>query len=285
MSLGIPTPLVLLQPVSPATSTIVKVRSILAYRRSKYQEIVVVDTEDYGRALVLDGLIQSAEADEHYYHEMLVHPAMVAHPNPRRVLILGGGEGATLREVLKHRTVERAVMVDIDQEVVDVCTEFLPSMHAGSWDDPRASVVIEDGKKFVEETREVFDVIIMDLTDPYGPEVSRPLYTREFFSKLAGILSDDGLVVTQAGNAFFFPREYRGVLDSMSSNFPVVVQYQMWIPSFGYAVNYILGSKKYDPRSLQADYVDRVLVERGVRTRYYNGAVHVTVLKMPIQIR
>lgn len=285
MSLGIPTPLVILQPVSPGTSTIVKVKSVLIYRRSKYQEIVVVETEEYGRALILDNLIQSTEADEHYYHEMLVHPAMVAHPNPRRVLILGGGEGATLREVLKHRTVERAVTVDIDQEVVELCREYLPAMHAGSWSDPRAVLVIEDGKKFVEEAREKFDVVIMDLTDPYGPEISKALYTREFFGKVKDVLSDDGIVVTQAGNAFFFPKEYGGVLDAVVANFPIVVQYQVWVPSFGYAINYILGSKVYDPRSLRAEQVDGLLAGRGVKTRYYRGVVHVAALNSPIQTR
>ena len=136
---------------------------------------------------------------------------MATHPNPRDVLILGGGEGATLREALKHGTVKRAVMVDIDRDVVELSRAYLPQMHQGAFDDPRAKVVIQDGFVYVEEAIKAgdkYDVIIMDLTDPYSSDIAKQLYTREFFAKIRRILNDDGVVVTQAGNSFYFPAEY-----------------------------------------------------------------------------
>jgi spermidine synthase len=176
----LPGPVVLIEPLSGNTTLLIKVRAVHAVKRSKYQTIVIADTEDYDRVLILDDYIQSSYQDEHYYHESLVHPAMVTHPAPRDVLILGGGEGATLREVLKHKTVQRAVMVDIDGDVVELSRRYLPEMHQGSFDDPRARVVIEDGFVYVEnalKTGDKYDVVIMDLTDPYSstsPNSSTP---------------------------------------------------------------------------------------------------------------
>ncbi|AEM39280.1 spermidine synthase [Pyrolobus fumarii 1A] len=262
-----------------------KVKRVLYQAKSPYQYIMVAEIEDFGKALVLDGLIQSSERTEYIYHESLVHPAMVLHPNPRRVLILGGGEGATLREVLKHKTVEKAVMVDIDEMVVEAAKKYLQEWHQGAFDDPRSEVVIEDGMKYVEECLkrgEKFDVIIMDLTDPYGPEVSKGLYSREFFSKLSSILSDDGVLVTQAGNSFFYRDVYDMVLENIRSVFKHVEEYMVWVPEFGYANNFILASKVHDPRSLKAEDVNARLQERGVKTKLFNGEYYEALIKMPI---
>jgi spermidine synthase len=247
--------------------------------------IIVADTEDYDRALILDDYIQSSYQDEHYYHEGLVHPAMVTHPAPRDVLILGGGEGATLREVLKHKTVQRAVMVDIDGDVVELSRRYLSEMHQGSFDDPRATVVIEDGFVYVEnalKAGEKYDVVVMDLTDPYGSDIAKQLYAPEFFQKFRKILRGDGVVVTQAGNSFFFPDAYDMVLNGVRSVFPIAIEYEVWVPSFGYAVNYILGSLRHDPAALSADEVDKRLKERGVATAFYSGRAHIGLMNLPI---
>ncbi|MFN3804854.1 MAG: polyamine aminopropyltransferase [Pyrobaculum sp.] len=280
-----PGPISLIEPLSGNTSLIVKINKVLVVKRSPYQEIIIVDTEDYGRALILDEYIQSSYHDEHYYHESLVHPALSTHINPREVLILGGGEGATLREVLKHKTVSRAVMVDIDGDVVSTSREYLPRMHQGAFDDPRAVVVIGDGLVYVEDAvkkGEKYDVVIMDLTDPYASEIARQLYTREFFGKIRKILNGGGIVVTQAGNSFYFPESYDWVLDGVRQNFPIVAEYSCWIPSFGYAVNYIMGSLSYDPHALAAEEIDRRLKERGVTTLFYTGRTHVGLMNLPI---
>ncbi len=281
----LPGPVVLIEPLSGNTTLLVRIKALHVVKRSKYQTIVIVDTEDYGRALILDDYIQSSYQDEHYYHESLVHPAMVTHPAPRDVLILGGGEGATLREVLKHKTVQRAVMVDIDGEVVELSRRYLPEMHQGSFDDPRARVVIEDGFVYVEnalKAGEKYDVVIMDLTDPYSSDIAKQLYAPEFFQKIRQILRDDGVVVTQAGNSFFFPDAYDMVLNGVKSVFPIVAEYEVWVPSFGYAVNYILGSLRYDPAALTAEEVEKRLRDRGVSTSFYSGRSHMGLTHLPI---
>jgi spermidine synthase len=280
-----PGPVVLIEPLSGNTTLLIRINAIHAVKRSKYQTIIIADTEDYDRALILDDYIQSSYQDEHYYHESLVHPAMVTHPAPRDVLILGGGEGATLREVLKHKTVQRAVMVDIDGDVVELSRRYLPEMHQGSFDDPRARVVIEDGFVYVEnalKTGDKYDVVIMDLTDPYSSDIAKQLYAPEFFQKIRKILRDDGVVVTQAGNSFFFPDAYDMVLNGVRSVFPIVAEYEVWIPSFGYAVNYVLGSPRHDPAAFTADEVDKRLKERGVATAFYSGRTHISLMNLPI---
>ena len=269
--------------VSKHSLYIVKVKNVILTTKTKYQEVQIIELEEYGRALILDGYIQSAEADEYIYHETLVHPVMVTHPNPRRVLIIGGGEGATLREVLKHGCVEEAVMVDIDGELVELAKKYLDFMHQGAFSDPRTKVIISDGMKYVSECgSSVFDVVIIDLTDPYSSEIAKSLYTKEFYTDVKNILKEDGLIVTQAGNSFFYTDVYLYVLNNLKAVFPIIREYWQWVPSFGYACNYIIGSLKYDPAEVGEDKVDGVLRERGVRTKMYCGAHHIALFKEPI---
>ena len=273
------------QGIGRASIMISRVTAFQIIKKSKYQEIVVADLEDFGRSLILDGYIQSAELDEYIYHESLVHPAMVLHPNPRKVLIIGGGEGATLREVLKHRTVERVVMVDIDEDVVNVAKQYLEQMHMNAFDDPRAQVVIADGKAYIEKCGEQYDVIILDLTDPYSAEISKELYTEEFYRKVYDRLTDDGIAVTQAGNSFFFEDVYDFVLSNIRKVFPLVFEYNVWIPSFGYACNFILGSKKYDPYTINATEIDKRLTDREVETKFFCGTTYLSMRYTPIYRR
>ncbi|WFO75169.1 polyamine aminopropyltransferase [Desulfurococcaceae archaeon MEX13E-LK6-19] len=281
----IPPGLIIFEPTSKGTATILKVKKILVTTKTKYQDVVIADLEDYGRALILDNYVQSSEADEYIYHEVLVHPALVTHPNPRKVLIIGGGEGATLREVLKHNTVEEAVMVDIDGEVVEFAKKYLEYMHKGSFSNPKAKIVIMDGKEYVKKTPDkTFDVVIMDLTDPYSSEIAKELYSKEFFGEINRILSEDGIVVTQAGNAFFYWDVYKWVRDNIASNFPIVVEYEEWVPVFGYACNFIIGSKVHDPTKLSSEEVEKRLRERNVETVFYNGKAHVGIMYKPITL-
>jgi len=274
----------IIQTCAPRDYMIMKVKSIHVITRTKYQEVIIADLVGYGRALVLDGLVQSTEVDEHYYHEALVHPAMITHPNPEKVLVIGGGEGATLREVLKHNTVKKAVMVDIDGELVELCKKYLPMMHQGSFNDPRAEVVIMDGRDYIEKTNELFDVIVLDLTDPYGPEISRALYSEEFYRKVFSKLTDEGVMVTQAGSSFYFKEVYNYVLNNVQKVFPIVREYNLWIPSFGYACNFIIGSKKHDPALLNLDVLSERIKERGIygRTKFYSEKVHMSLMYLPI---
>jgi len=273
----------IIEAVSRSSLLITKVKSVHLVTRTKYQEVQIVELEDFGRALVLDGYIQSSEADEFIYHETLVHPAMVAHPGPERVLIIGGGEGATLREVLKHSTVDRAVMVDIDGELVELAKKYLDFMHQGSFNSPRAEVVISDGKDFVRRSKDgSYDVVVLDLTDPYCSELARSLYSREFYRDVRRVLKEDGLMVTQAGNSFFYPDTYRTVLNNVRNAFPIVREYWSWIPSFSYACNFIVGSLKHDPASMTSEEVDRVLRGRGVKTGIYDGRYHTALFSFKV---
>jgi spermidine synthase len=265
---------VVIQGIGRSSYMIIKVKKLITLKRSEFQEIVIAECEDFGKALILDGYVQSTVRDEFIYHESLVHPAMILHPNPRKVLIIGGGEGATLREVLKHDTVKEAIMVDIDKEVVELSKEFLPEMHQGSFFDRRARVIIDDGKKFVERelvSGSKFDVVIMDLTDPYSSKIAKELYSKQFFEEISSILNTDGVVVTQAGSKYFYSEVYESVVNAIKQVFKHVIEYQVWIPSFGYSCNFIIGSKVYDPSLITIDYSNERLKARNVKTRFIDG--------------
>ena len=167
--------------------------------RTEYQDVTIQDTACFGRSLVLDGKTQSTELDEFIYHEALVHPALISHPEPRSVFIAGGGEGATAREVLAHRSVRRVVMVDIDSEVVELCRRFLPNHHQGAFDDPRLSLLHADAFAFLEESTETFDVAVIDVPDPLEGGPACLLYTREFYGLLRSRLNPGGAMVAQSG--------------------------------------------------------------------------------------
>lgn len=172
---------------------------VLADETTAFQHAIITEGGDLGRALFLDGKLQSCTADEFIYHEALVHPAMLQHGEPRRVLILGGGEGGTLREVLRWSTIERAVMVDIDERVISLCRDLLRDMHADAFDDPRANVVIEDAFTFMQRCTEQFDVVISDLTDPIGDGPSQRLFSREVFEMCHSLMAEGGMMALQAG--------------------------------------------------------------------------------------
>jgi spermidine synthase len=181
---------------TPASGIFFTVKKVLFSGRSRFQTIEIFLNPDYGRVLMLDGLVQTTERDEFYYHEMLVHPALSSHPKPDRVLIVGGGDGGALREVLKH-PVKKAWMVEIDGEVIEACRKHFPWLRP-SFKDRRAEFVIADGNVFIEKTPETFDVIIVDSSDPVGP--STVLHAEGFYRKLKSRLNPGGIIAAQAGS-------------------------------------------------------------------------------------
>jgi spermidine synthase len=255
--------------------------------KSKYQSIQILDSPAFGRCLILDGKIQCSESDEFIYHEALVHPAMITHPRPETVFIAGGGEGATLREVLAHKTVKKAVMVDIDKKVPQICQRYLPSLSQGSFQDSRVELLYMDAMKYLTETREKFDVMIIDLTEPLEEGPAYLLFTKEFYRDLSKKLKKGGIMSLQAGaTSVMFPSTFLAVVNTVQAAFSVVAPYQAEIPSFGGPWGFAVASQTLDPRELSPKEVDRRLSSRVSSTlRFYEGLAHPGIFSLPKYLR
>jgi spermidine synthase len=260
---------------------------VIARARTPYQDIAIQQFDHLGRCLVVDGKIQSAEIDEHIYHEMLVHPAMLAHPNPRRVLVCGGGEGAPLREILRHPSVHSVVMVDIDKDLVTLCREHLPSWHAGAFDDKRVEVRYGDARAFVERTAERFDVVIVDITDPIEGSPSKLLFTREFYQLVARVVGEEGIFVTQAIGVHYDPgdRLHAMIHRTVREVFLHVISYGDYVLSYDYPWTFVAGSRRPVWSGLDSAAVDERLRRRGLELRFYDGETHRRITSLPIPLR
>ena len=232
--------------------------------QTEYQHVEVMDGATFGRTLVLDGKTQSTEVDEFAYHEALVHPSMIAHPNPKSVFVAGGGEGATIREVMSHRSVEQVVMVDIDKQVVDLCREYLPNHHQGSFDDPRLELHHMDALEFLEDTSLRFDVVIIDVPDPLEAGPAYLLFTQEFYSLLKERLRPGGLMVAQSGptGPAFYEQCFSAVANTVGSVFSGVYLSEAFVPSFGTTWGFVIGSTGPDPTSLSVEETDSRISDR-----------------------
>lgn len=262
------------------------VDAVLYSGASKYQRIEVVVFKDLGKALVLDGKVQSSLFDEFVYHESLVHPAMVTHGSPRRVLIIGGGEGATAREVLKWRSVEEVRMVDIDEEVVNVTKRYLPEMWGDALNDPRLRVIIDDGRKYLGSVNDKFDVIIVDATDPLEGGPSYLLYTVEFYRLAKSRLNDGGVLVTQATNMAYAVRVLATIKKTLEQVFKYVRVYQTYMYSYDAPWGFAIASDSRDPVSLSPSQIDDVLKAGLTKPlRYYDGLTHAYMFTLPKHIR
>ncbi len=249
------------------------VEEMLYSGKTSFQKIEIMRTGAFGKCLVLDSKIQSSDFDEFVYHESLVHPALFTHPKPEKVFIAGGGEGATLREVLAHRTVNRAVMIDIDKGVIDVCRQHLPEYANGAFEDKRTELRHEDARAYLEKSKETFDAVIIDLTEPIQEGPAYLLYTQEFYRMAAGKLTENGLVSVQAGCASMVELlNFSAVYKTLKSVFPVVMPYQADIPSFGGPWGFCLASKGITPPSSKE--LDARIGTRSIKTKYYDGVTH-----------
>jgi spermidine synthase len=263
------------------------ISNVLYSGRTKFQSIEILRSPSFGKLLVLDSKIQSAEIDEFVYHEALVHPAMLAHPRPENIFIAGGGEGATLREVLRHPGVKKAVMVDIDPDVIDICRKFLPDYHAGAFDDKRSHIYNTDARKWLAQSKDKFDVIIIDLTEPVEAGPAYLLYTREFYQIVAGKLTENGLISVQSGSTSFVElASIKAVARTLRSIFPIVRIYQADIPAFGGPWGFCVASMKIDPTKLSAKEIDNRIKERGLNSlRFYDGTAHQGMFTFPKHMR
>ncbi len=241
-----------------------RVDEVICHRRTRHQDLLIFRSPYFGRVLALDGVVQLTERDEYLYHEMLAHVALHAHPRPVDVLIIGGGDGGTLREVVKHECVGRIVMVELDQGVIEASREFLPSLSTG-FTDPRVRVIEAEGSSYMANADDKFDLIVVDSTDPVGPAQS--LFTAECFSSAFSALKPDGLLVGQTESLHFHRSFIREVQRNLRSIFNLADLYS--VPLATYAGNwwtFSIASKLHDPRQLARDV--------RVSTRYYARDVH-----------
>jgi spermidine synthase len=237
-----------------------RVSEVLVWKRTRFQDLAVVDTPAFGKALLLDGNWQSSVSDEFLYHEPLVHPAMLCAGQPRTVAILGGGEGATLREVLRWKSVDQAVMVDLDGEVVQACKQHLPEMHQGAFEDLRAELVIGDARDWLQSTDDKFDVVISDLSEPLEHGPAYELFTKEYFLKVRDRLNPEGYLALQAGSVAPNDIEvFARVCNTVGAVFEWVRPYVSMIPSFAAPWGFALASDERLEPLPPVDQVDQIL--------------------------
>jgi len=259
------------------------VRKELLNQRTRFQHIRILQTGRCGRMLVLDDITQTCELDEFIYHEMLVHPLMIAHGRCKRVLIIGGGDGGALREVLRH-PVEQAVLVEIDRSVIEACRRYLPTLSADAFDDPRVEMIIADGAKFVRECERTFDALIIDSPDPIGP--ARALFGTRFYRNVHRLLAPRGFAVRQAGAVILQTRELADAVHRMKRVFEQVRVHLAPVPTYvGGFFSFVTGAR---PSGLF--HVSRKIVAQRIRhlrlsTRYYNADVHHACSALPNYVK
>jgi spermidine synthase len=262
------------------------IRSARAFEkfRSPHQAVEVHDSTTFGKLFRLDGHFMTSEKDEFFYHENLVHPAAVTHPAPERALIIGGGDGGSAEELLKHPTIKSVTLCEIDLAVVDIARKYLHSVHRGALDDPRLTLRIGDGFAFVRETTEQFDLIVLDLTDPGGP--STPLYTPDFYRACAARLNPSGAMTLHLASPIAHPARIRDGLASLRAAFPLVTPYLTSIPLYGGLWMMAMASTSLDPRKASTPEIDRRISQRGLADlQYYNGEMHRAAFALPNFVR
>jgi spermidine synthase len=263
------------------------VTKVLAYRKTEYQELYIVETGAYGKGFVLDGKWQSCTSDEFLYHEALVQPALISHGQPRRVLILGSGEGASAREALRWNTVEQVTMVDLDRELVEACQQYLPEIHQNSFDDPRFKLIIGDALKVLETIDTGWDVVISNIADPLEEGPACQLFTKEFFEQVRRVLSPQGFFVVQAGpvspalGAFHIR-----LTQTLNAVFPHVQPYSSYAASYGTPRGFAMASAQAIDTQPHPATIDQLLQEktRG-GLRMIDGTALLGLLQLPLYLR
>lgn len=252
----------------------------LFHEKTEFQDLIIFENPTFGRVMALDDIIQVTEGDEFVYHEMMVHVPILAHGAASRVLIIGGGDGGILREVLRHPGVEKATMVEIDRTVVDLCIKYMPKISDGAFDNPRGDLIITDGLKYVEETDERFDVIIVDSTDPIGPGES--LFTQSFYANCKRCLNDGGVLVNQNGVPFFQPEEVVETHAKLAPLYKDASFYVAAVPTYvGGLMTLGWASDNAELRRQPQAIIAERFAAAGLTTRYYTPAVHVASFALP----
>jgi spermidine synthase len=256
----------------------------IAHVKSPFQDIELLETVKFGRVLRIDDYFMTSDEDEFFYHENMIHVAGIAHPAPKRALIIGGGDGGAAEEYLKYNSMQQVVMAEIDEVVVDFCRQHLPEVHRGAFDDPRLQVLITDGKAYVENCREQFDLMMLDLTDPFGP--AEMLYRTEFLRECRRILGPQGVLSMHLGSPVTRPNVFHRQISSLREVFKVVRPYLVYVPLYGTWWGMAVASDETDALAINEQEVERRIAARGLGSlKYYNGATHRAVFAMPNFVR
>ncbi|NYE58379.1 polyamine aminopropyltransferase [Carboxydothermus ferrireducens] len=260
---------------TPNVGITCKITRTLHTETTPFQELAVIETLQFGRMLVLDGMVQTTVVDEFVYHEMIAHVALNTHPNPEKVMVIGGGDGGTIREIVKHPKVKKAVLVEIDERVIEVSKQYLPEIAVALMGNPKVEVRVEDGIKHVKEHKGEYDVIIIDSTEPVGPAVE--LFSEDFYKKVYESLKDDGIMVAQTESPFFNRDIIKNSFTRIGKNFPITRLYFATVPTYPSGVwTFTLGSKKYDPLAVKKE---DIFVDPS--NKYYNAEVHFGAFMLP----
>jgi spermidine synthase len=253
------------------------IKKSLHKEKTKYQQLELVDTDEFGTVLLIDNITQVAERNDAHYHEPMVHPAFCSHPKPENVLVIGGGDGGILREVLKYSTVKRVDLAELDQEVINFSKKYLGSVHKGCFDDPRIKTHVVDGRKYTEAHPGEYDIIIMDMTDPYGP--SRMLYTRDFFKKInKAFRNKNGIFVMHSESPVSRPGAFSSIQKTLNSVFNNVNPLYLYIQMYAVLWSVTLCSQTIDASAVKAATIDKKLIKNGIgNLQVYSGATHLSM--------
>ncbi len=256
----------------------------VADSQTEFQHLEIHDTPQFGKLFRLDGCFMTSERDEFHYHENLIHPALTAHVAPKRILIIGGGDGGSSEEALKHPSVEQVTLVELDARVVEVAKEHLQKVHHGVFDNPKLRLVIDDGLKFIAKTTEKYDLIVLDLPDPIGPAAA--LYEAAFFADCKRALAPGGVLTLHMGSPVSRPEHVRDIYRRLAAEFAIVRPYVMFVPLYGALWSMASCSDTLDPMKVSAEEIDRRIVRRDLaHLQYYNGATHHAVFALPNFVR
>lgn len=248
--------------------------------KTDHQHLMIFHNALFGRVMALDGAVQTTEKDEFIYHEMMTHVPLFAHGNVERVLIIGGGDGGMLREVLRHPGVKHVTQVEIDQTVIEMCIQYFPNHSAGAYDDPRVNIVIDDGMNFVKNNTEKFDVVITDCTDPIGP--GETLFSSEFYQGCANALTEHGIFVAQNGVCFMQLDEVTTTAKRLAPYFSDCHFYTAAVPTYvGGAMTFAWGSNNPSLRQKPLETIEAAFQKSSFKTRFYNPALHVGSFALP----
>ena len=269
-----------LETLYPAWGQSCVIDVVVVEAKTEHQHLVIFNNAQWGRVMALDGMVQTTEHDEFVYHEMLTHVPMFSHPNPQSVLIIGGGDGGILREVLKHPQVEQVTQVEIDAAVIDMCKTYFPQHSQGAVDDAGLNLVIAEGVEFVNQTELKFDVVISDATDPVGP--GEVLFTSRFYSGIQRCLNPGGLFVAQNGVSFLQTDEVTTSAQRLGALFRHVGFYNAAVPTYvGGIMTFAWASDAYPAQSVDLAHIESRFNQAGFKTRYYNPALHQASFALP----